>query len=214
MYVFAQVVGEAVSQGLLGYRRELAGSHLRPPGASWTDREFQSRSGYYSTFAGQQMASLLRQRQADTAAEPEIARTPTSDRRRDVFISHATEDKDAIARPLARELTARGLSVWFDEYELELGDSLRQKVDEGLWHSRIGVVILSPAFFAKRWTAWELNGLVSRLMAGEPHVVVPIWHGVDGEAVRRHSPPLADIVAAQSSDGVRDIADRIQRVLA
>jgi hypothetical protein len=68
--------------------------------------------------------------------------------RRDVFISHASEDKDAIARPLAECLQARGCSVWFDEYELVLGDSLRGKIGDGLRHSQVGVVILSRSFFA------------------------------------------------------------------
>jgi hypothetical protein len=46
IFVFAQIVGDAVNEGLLGYRREHAGAHLRPSGAPWTDREFQARSGY------------------------------------------------------------------------------------------------------------------------------------------------------------------------
>ncbi|MEP7216067.1 MAG: toll/interleukin-1 receptor domain-containing protein [Anaerolineaceae bacterium] len=46
---------------------------------------------------------------------------------RDVFVSHASEDKDEVARPLARALSDAGLAVWLDEYELTLGDSVRQK---------------------------------------------------------------------------------------
>jgi hypothetical protein len=185
IFVFAQVVGDAVNQGLLGYRREHAGAHLRPVGAPWTDREFQARTGYYPTLSGQQMAALFRSRQAGVTSTEQLGiATGESRLQRDVFVSHATEDKEAIARPLAVELRDRGRSVWFDEYELKLGDSLREKVDEGLGHSRIAVVILSPSFFAKRWTQWELSGLVSRLMAGERNVIVPIWHEVDVEAVR------------------------------
>jgi len=70
---------------------------------------------------------------------------------RDVFICHASEDKDAIARPLAEALRERGHVVWFDEFELEIGDSLRQEIDRGLARSRFGVVILSPSFFEKKW---------------------------------------------------------------
>ena len=213
--IFAEVVGDAVNHGLLGYRRQHAGAHLGPDGAPWADRDFQARSGYYSTLTGQQMAALFHQRRANTTmVQGAGTRADTSTPRRDVFVSHATEDNEAIARPLAVELQRRGLSVWFDEYELELGDSLRQRIDEGLRDACIGVVILSPSFFAKRWTAWELNGLVSRLMAGERNVIVPIWHDVDADAVRRYSPPLADLVAARSSDGVASISDGIQRVLA
>jgi hypothetical protein len=54
----------------------------------------------------------------------------------DVFISHATEDKDEVARPLAQALHNAGLRVWLDENELQLGDSLRAKIDHGLANAR------------------------------------------------------------------------------
>ena len=72
-------------------------------------------------------------------------------RRHDVFISHAWEDKDAIARPLAEELRRRGFDVWYDEFSLKMGDSLRGSIDYGLANSRFGLVILSKNFFAKHW---------------------------------------------------------------
>lgn len=74
----------------------------------------------------------------------------------DVFISHATEDKDDFVRPLALELARLGYSVWFDEFSLELGDSLRRSLDNGLSNARFGVVVLSPSFFAKNWTQYKL----------------------------------------------------------
>ena len=49
----------------------------------------------------------------------------------DVFISHASEDKDTVVRPLANALLQRGLKVWYDEFELKIGDSLRRKIDKG-----------------------------------------------------------------------------------
>ncbi len=64
----------------------------------------------------------------------------------DLFISHASEDKDEIARPLADQLVEAGLKVWFDEYELTVGDSLRRSIDQGLAQSRFGVVILKRTF--------------------------------------------------------------------
>jgi TIR domain-containing protein len=133
--------------------------------------------------------------------------------RRDVFISHASEDKEVIARPLARQLTARGVSVWFDEYELGLGDSLRGRISDGLRQSRVGVVILSHSFFSRQWPRWELDGLTARWIAGEANVILPVWHDVELEDVRSYSPPLADLVAARSSGGVDSIADQIVQVL-
>ena len=77
----------------------------------------------------------------------------------DVFISHAHEDKDDIVRPLAHALRQHDLRVWFDEFELRIGDSLRRKIDQGIARSAFGVVVLSTAFFAKNWAQYELDGL-------------------------------------------------------
>lgn len=62
----------------------------------------------------------------------------------DVFICHASEDKEEIARPLAEALSLKKLHVWYDEFTLKLGDSLRGTIDYGLANFRYGVVILSP----------------------------------------------------------------------
>jgi hypothetical protein len=83
----------------------------------------------------------------------------------DVFISHASEDKDAIVRELAEALDGEGLDVWYDEFELRVGSSLRRSIDQGLANSRFGVVVLSNAFFKRDWPNYELDGLVTREMA-------------------------------------------------
>jgi hypothetical protein len=79
-----------------------------------------------------------------------------------IFLSHASEDKDEVARPLAIMLRKRGYSVWFDEFTLKLGDSLRRSIDSGLGKCDFGIVVLSPSFFAKEWTQKELDALTSR----------------------------------------------------
>ena len=89
-------------------------------------------------------------------------RTETSGKTHDVFISHASEDKEDIIRPLANALIKEGLSVWYDEMTLRIGDSLRQKIDKGLANSRVGLVVLSPSFIDKGWTNYELDGIVSK----------------------------------------------------
>jgi hypothetical protein len=96
----------------------------------------------------------------------------------DVFISHASEDKAIVARPLAQLLEAADLRVWLDEAQLRLGDSLRERIDEGLAQSRFGVVILSPAFFAKQWTQSELDGWFARETSDQKKIL-PVWHEID-----------------------------------
>jgi hypothetical protein len=68
-----------------------------------------------------------------------------------IFISHATEDKDKVARPLAKALQKLGYDIWYDEYSLKLGDSLTAEIDRGLIECDYGVVIFSKSFFSKKW---------------------------------------------------------------
>jgi hypothetical protein len=130
----------------------------------------------------------------------------------DVFISYASEDRDAVAQPLADALIALGLRVWFDQAELRIGDSLRERIDVGLAKSNYGVVILSQAFFAKHYPVRELNGLAQREVAGEK-LILPIWHNVTAEQVRAFSPPLADRIAADWSRGIDDVVTRVFAVV-
>jgi hypothetical protein len=131
----------------------------------------------------------------------------------DVFISHASEDKDQIARPLAEELRKRRLNVWYDDFSLELGDSLRGSIDKGLAQSRFGVVILSQKFFAKEWPQRELNGLTTRETSGGDKVILPLWHGVTHAEVMTHSPVLADRLAFDTTRGISAAADEIEAVV-
>ena len=131
----------------------------------------------------------------------------------DVFICHASEDKDGFVRPLAHALRERHIDVWYDEFVLNIGDSLRVMIDRGLATSRFGIVVVSPSFFAKAWPQRELNGLVAReTFEGRP-VVLPIWHHVGRDEVLRFSPPLADAVAISSAEGIEEVVQRLVKVL-
>lgn len=131
----------------------------------------------------------------------------------DVFISHASEDKSAIARPLADALTVHGVSVWLDELQLRVGDSLRRKIDQGIRSSRFGIAVLSPSFFAKGWTQYELDGLVTLSVAGQQNLL-PIWHDVGRDDVMAQSASLADKVALSTASlSLEEIAQQIADVV-
>ena len=115
----------------------------------------------------------------------------------DVFISHASEDKRDIAKPLADFLADLGVKVWYDEFTLEIGDSLSRSIDKGLTNSRFGLVVLSPAFLKKDWPEYELRGLVAKEL-GREKVILPIWHKVNRDQVLSFSPPLADKFALKT----------------
>jgi hypothetical protein len=139
--------------------------------------------------------------------------TSDSAREYDVFVSHASEDKDEVVRPLAHALQAAGLSVWYDEFELRIGDSLRRKIDMGLAKSRFGVVVLSASFFEKGWTNYELDGIVTRAVSGD-QVLLPIWHEVTKKQVIEYSPSLADKLARNTATHtVEEIAAEIAEVI-
>jgi hypothetical protein len=150
---------------------------------------------------------------ADEYAEAIESPMPADEKAYDVFISHAGEDKDEVVRPLAVALRDLNLAVWYDEFELKIGDSLRRNIDAGLNRCRFGVVVLSHAFFAKGWPNYELDGLVTREVSGGGQLILPIWHGVTQAEVMKYSPSLAGKLARSTSDvSLQAIADEIAKV--
>lgn len=150
-------------------------------------------------------------RPAPSAPRP-IAAGPGATPSWDLFICHASEDKEAFVRPLAEALTARSLSVWYDETSLKLGDSLRAEIDKGLARSRFGVVVLSKHFFQKHWPQRELDGLANRERDGRK-VILPVWHEVEENDVAEFSPTLAGRLAVRSSQGVGTVVEAIARAM-
>lgn len=123
----------------------------------------------------------------------------------DVFICHASEDKDDFVRPLAEKLRQSYLEVWFDEFSLKVGDSLRESIDRGLSKSRFGIVVLSPSFFQKNWPQKELNGLLAREIADGYQIILPIWHKIGANEIIKYSPILADKKAIESKKGITQV---------
>lgn len=132
----------------------------------------------------------------------------------DIFLSHASEDKDDIARPLKEALESRGVTVWFDELRIKVGQSIRQEIEKGIASCRYGVVIVSPDFFRKQWTQAELDALFGRKMDSGENLILPVWHRVSKDEVLAHSPLLAGILALNSSLHTLDeMADQLSDVV-
>lgn len=128
------------------------------------------------------------------------------------FISHASEDKESFVRLFAHHLKRLGVNVWYDEFSLRPGDSLRRSIDKGLTECEFGVVVLSPSFFAKEWPQRELDALLTAEIAGSKKLF-PVWHGVDAAYVSRMSALLADRVALKSDAGVEEVAQELVALL-
>ena len=119
----------------------------------------------------------------------------------DFFISYASEDRNSVARPLAERLRNRGFKVWYDRFELRIGDPLRQTLERGVSSCKFGIVILSPAFAGKRWPQQELDGLFAREQSGT-RIILPVWHNLTEPDAARLFPFLADRVAATTDEGL------------
>jgi hypothetical protein len=132
--------------------------------------------------------------------------------RSDFFISHASEDKAVFVRALADALQHTGLRVWYDEFSLFAGDSLRESIDRGMAESYVGIVVLSQNFFRKKWPQNELNGLFA-LSMNENRPLVPIWLNVGAADVSKYSPMLADRVALRADQGLPTIVSALRELV-
>jgi hypothetical protein len=150
---------------------------------------------------------------ATRAPQPPVSIDELDGRTWDVFLSHASEDKAAVALPLAQALQDLGVTVWLDKAELHIGDSLRRSIDRGLRSSRFAAVILSPSYFSKGWPQYELDGIVTLSVDGKQSLL-PIWHEVNRDDVASQSPSLADKFAlATSTTSIGDIAAEIAHIV-
>jgi len=126
----------------------------------------------------------------------------------DVFLSHATEDKAAVADPLRKALISAGISVWIDESEMRIGDSMRLSMEKGLSMSRWGVVVISPSFLGKYWTQAELDALFA-MEKVDRKVVLPVYYGITPAEVREKHPILASRKAILWADGIDKVVAAI-----
>jgi hypothetical protein len=125
----------------------------------------------------------------------------------DVFISHASEDKEPFVEELVHALRDRDIRVWYDSINIGWGDSLRSQIDNGLKRSTFGIVILSENYIKKGWTQYELEGLFNIEMT-KGKTILPIWHNITKQQVMDFSATLAGRKALTTATMTADeIAD-------
>lgn len=131
-----------------------------------------------------------------------------------VFISHDSRDKGEIAEPLAVELQKLMCPVWYDDFTLKVGDSLRESIEQGLKECRKCILILTPNFLGnERWTKREYDTVFTRELIENQKVILPVWHGISLEDVYKYSPILADRVGVQWSKGVEEVARKLVQAI-
>jgi hypothetical protein len=127
------------------------------------------------------------------------------------FISHDSRDKDGLVRELAYEMERLLCPVWYDEFSLKPGDNLTPSIDKGIEQAKKCIVILSPSFLSNTgWTAYEFKAIREKdAFNNGSGVMIPVWHGVSVEQVRAYDEGLSGILALNSSDGVRSLAESL-----
>ncbi|VVS94668.1 toll/interleukin-1 receptor domain-containing protein [Desulfoluna spongiiphila] len=129
----------------------------------------------------------------------------------DVFISHASEDKVPFVRELADALSQLNYKVWYDEFSLSVGDSLRKSIDHGISQSKFGIVVFSNNFFKKEWTEYELDGLVQADVYNHG-AILPLWHNVGYSDVANFSLSLANKVSIHTNGKtIKQITDELEK---
>ena len=119
-------------------------------------------------------------------ASPPLQKTSNPTEVRDVFLSHASVDKESYVRPFAEELSAKGISYWLDEAEIRWGDRITKKINEGLCSSRYVVVFLSQSFLGRNWPEIELESALNKENSLGQTIVLPLIIGEPAPILQRY----------------------------
>lgn len=175
--------------------------------SSSSSRPRWSKAGSSVSYTPAQVQSLTPIRQTvETRAvtQPDL---------RDVFLCHAWDDRQGVAKELHDLLEAAGVKVWFSEKDLGLGVPMMRAIDKGLANSRIGLVLVTPALLTRLPKEGVADKELSALLAGNQ--LVPIVHNTTYEALRNVSPLLASRSGLDTAeDSMAVVAAKIAELVA
>ena len=168
-------------------------------GGSGSSRPRWSPAGSSVVYTPAQVRSLtpVRESVEKRASVPDL---------RDVFLCHAWDDRKGTAKELHDLLESLGVSVWFSEKDVALGTPLLREIDKGLAKSRVGIVLVTPAFLLRVQGEGIADKELSALLASDQ--LVPIVHDTTYEALRDVSPLLG------SRSGLSTAEESIEKVAA
>jgi TIR domain len=127
---------------------------------------------------------------------------------RDLFLCHAWDDRDDAAKKLHDLLESNGVSVWFSEKDVGLGQPLLRTIDKGLAKSRAGIVLVTPALLKRLESEGIADKELSELLSREQ--LIPVVHETTFEALREVSPLLASRTGLDTAEeSMADIAVKI-----
>ena len=133
----------------------------------------------------------------------------------DVFISHATADKEPFVDSLKDGLRKLKINVWYDTDEIDWGDNLKAQIFNGLDKCRFGIIVISPEFLGREWTEKELNELLQRQNESGQKVILSLLYNLTVDEMRNRYPALKDFKArvVKPDEDVKDIVIDFARIL-
>ncbi|WP_373963352.1 toll/interleukin-1 receptor domain-containing protein [Kosakonia sacchari] len=188
------------------YSSSSGGSSGNRGGVSSGTKPRWSKSGssvYYTTTQVQSLTPIRETVEKRAAEQPDL---------RDVFLCHAWDDRQGVAKELHDLLEAAGVKVWFSEKDLSLGVPMMRAIDKGLANSRVGLVLVTPAFLNRLPKEGVADKELSALLARNQ--LVPIVHNTTYEALRNVSPLLASRTGLDTGeDTLAVVATKISELI-
>jgi hypothetical protein len=148
-----------------------------------------------------------------TPIRENVEKRPPLPTRRDVFLCHAWDDRQGAAQELHDLLESNSVTVWFSEKDVILGTPLLREIDKGLANSRVGIVLVTPAFLDRIQGAGIADKELSALLARDQ--LVPIVHNTTYEALRDVSPLLGSRSGLSTEENsMADVAAKLAELVA
>lgn len=91
-----------------------------------------------------------------------------------VFICHSSEDKESFVKNFVDNLFKKGIYAWVDEYEINYGDSIIKKVNEGLKNSDKGIIVYSKNLKNSVFALAEENSIIYKGIYEKSYFIIPV----------------------------------------
>jgi hypothetical protein len=129
-----------------------------------------------------------------------------------IFLCHDYSDKDIVEQVNAK-LSRKLINVWYDKFSIKPGDSLYDKLSEGLNECDNGLIFISKSFLKNEgWAKFELQSLINRQIYEKKKVIIPVWVDIDVNDLNRH-PWLRDKLAIVYSNDLDFFIKEVERAI-
>lgn len=124
----------------------------------------------------------------------------TNRQKYDVFISHATKDKEDYVDELYMAIRKLGINIFYDTDSISWGDKLKQTILNGTAESEFAIIVISQNFFSREWTELELKEFLNQQNESGQKKILPLLHNITIEELKTHYPELGEVLAISSKD--------------